>query len=48
VEAFVEDEIVAPVAFASGPGTATSGGSPGREAPAITFVTNPDDGTATA
>jgi malonyl-CoA reductase/3-hydroxypropionate dehydrogenase (NADP+) len=45
VEAFVRDEVVAPVAFASALACGLRGVlAGGAEAPAITFVTNPDDG----
>jgi len=44
VEAFVEDEIVAPVAFAAAIARCLSQHMTLDQAPAITFVTNPDDG----
>ena len=44
VEAFVENEIVAPVAFASAIARSLSRHMHLDQAPAITFVTNPDDG----
>jgi malonyl-CoA reductase/3-hydroxypropionate dehydrogenase (NADP+) len=44
VETFVDNEIVAPVAFASALARSLSRRMPLDRAPAITFVTNPDDG----
>ena len=44
VEAFVENEIVAPVAFAAAIARSLSRHMRLEQAPAITFVTNPDDG----
>jgi len=44
VAAFVENEIVAPVAFASALARNLASWKPQREAPPVTFVTNPDDG----
>jgi len=46
VRAFVEQEVVAPVAFASALARNLSRWRSLRQAPAITFVTNPDDGHA--
>ncbi len=43
IERFVETEIVGPVAFASSLARYLAS-TPGRRAPAVTFVTNPDDG----
>jgi len=44
VETFVETEIVAPVAFASALARSLAGRMNLDRAPAVTFVTNPDDG----
>jgi len=44
VEAFVENEVVAPVAFAAAIARSLSRHMDLDQAPAITFVTNPDDG----
>lgn len=44
VAAFVETEVVAPVAFASALAKSLAGWRPRRPAPPVTFVTNPDDG----
>lgn len=44
VSTFVDNEIVAPVAFASALARSLSGRMRLDQAPAITFVTNPDDG----
>jgi len=44
VETFVDNEIVAPVAFASALARSLTGRMNLERAPAITFVTNPDDG----
>jgi malonyl-CoA reductase/3-hydroxypropionate dehydrogenase (NADP+) len=44
VEKFVEVEIVGPVAFASALARYLAEGSHKHSAPAVTFVTNPDDG----
>jgi malonyl-CoA reductase/3-hydroxypropionate dehydrogenase (NADP+) len=44
VEGFVEEEIVAPVAFASAMARHMAGWTRLDRAPAVTFVTNPDDG----
>ncbi|MEX1362232.1 MAG: SDR family NAD(P)-dependent oxidoreductase [Nannocystaceae bacterium] len=44
VRKFVEDEIVAPVAFASALAHNLSSWTSLKQAPAITYVTNPDDG----
>lgn len=43
VDAFIRDEVVAPVAFASSLAKLLGGWSSMKDAPAITFVTNPDD-----
>jgi malonyl-CoA reductase/3-hydroxypropionate dehydrogenase (NADP+) len=44
VESFVRDEVVAPVAFAAALGKSLDRWGSVADAPAITFVTNPDDG----
>ncbi|HKL62136.1 MAG TPA: SDR family oxidoreductase, partial [Woeseiaceae bacterium] len=44
VAAFVENEVVAPVAFASALTRRLASWKPRRPAPQVTFVTNPDDG----
>jgi len=44
VAAFVENEVVAPVAFASALTRRLAAWKPRRPAPQVTFVTNPDDG----
>jgi malonyl-CoA reductase/3-hydroxypropionate dehydrogenase (NADP+) len=44
IEKFVETELVGPIAFASALARHVDSRSSGRPSPAVTFVTNPDDG----